>query len=82
MYDPAVGSWTSLDPLAEKYYNVSPYAYCHNNPIRYIDPDGKNPIYNTSGKYLGYTNEGFTGQIYVYYGMETVNFQDYSIFFI
>ena len=29
-----------MDPLCEKYYDVSPYAYCANNPVRYIDPDG------------------------------------------
>jgi RHS repeat-associated protein len=28
------------DPLAEKYYSVSSYAYCNNNPMRYIDPTG------------------------------------------
>jgi RHS repeat-associated protein len=40
-YDVAgVPMWTSVDPLAEKYYNVSPYAYCHNNPINRIDIDG------------------------------------------
>jgi RHS repeat-associated protein len=33
--------WTAIDPLAEKYYGVSPYAYCGNNPIIYIDPNGK-----------------------------------------
>ncbi len=32
--------WGSVDPLAEKYYSISPYAYCANNPIRYIDPTG------------------------------------------
>ena len=43
-YDVAgVPMWTSVDPLAEKYYNVSPYAYCLNNPIRLIDPDGMAP---------------------------------------
>jgi hypothetical protein len=31
----------SIDPLAEKYYNLSPYAYCANNPLRYVDPDGR-----------------------------------------
>ena len=29
------------DPLAEKYPNISPYAYCANNPIKYVDPDGR-----------------------------------------
>ena len=28
------------DPLAEKYYNISPYAYCANNPVNFVDPDG------------------------------------------
>ena len=41
-YDVAgVPMWTSVDPLAEKYYNVSPYAYCAGNPVNMIDPDGR-----------------------------------------
>ena len=38
--DPAVGMFTSMDPLCEKYYNISPYSYCAGNPIRYVDPTG------------------------------------------
>ena len=30
-----------MDPLAEKYYTISPYAYCAGNPVKYIDPTGK-----------------------------------------
>jgi RHS repeat-associated protein len=41
MYDVTLGHWTTVDPLCEKYYNVSPYAYCGNNPVNRIDPDGK-----------------------------------------
>ncbi len=33
--------FTTMDPLCEKYYATSPYAYCNNNPVKYIDPDGK-----------------------------------------
>ena len=41
LYDPAAAFWTSPDPLCEKYYNISPYAFCNNNPVTFIDPDGR-----------------------------------------
>jgi hypothetical protein len=31
----------SIDPVCEKYYWISPYAYCLNNPVRFIEPDGQ-----------------------------------------
>ncbi|MDH6355879.1 RHS repeat-associated protein [Dysgonomonas sp. PH5-45] len=40
-YDPAIGRFTSIDPMAEKYFGWSPYVYCKNNPLKYIDLDGK-----------------------------------------
>ena len=40
-YDPAIGSFTSMDPLAEKHYHINPYAYCAGNPVRYVDKDGR-----------------------------------------
>ena len=33
--------FTTIDPMAEKYYDISPYAYCGNNPILRIDDDGR-----------------------------------------
>lgn len=39
--DPAIPRFTSMDPLCEKYYSVSPYVYCNDNPVRFIDPSGK-----------------------------------------
>ena len=44
MYDPTLGRFTTMDPMAEKYYSVSPYAYCGNNPVNYIDIDGREVI--------------------------------------
>ena len=43
-YDPVVPSWHMVDPLAEKYYGISPYAYCANNPVMLVDPDGNSPL--------------------------------------
>ena len=44
-YDAAgVPMFTTIDPMAEKYYHLSPYAYCANNPIKYIDKDGEVPL--------------------------------------
>ena len=40
-YSSASGRWLAVDPLAEKHYNISPYVFCGNNPLNYIDPDGQ-----------------------------------------
>ena len=41
MYYAPIMRTTTMDPLAEKYYHISPYAWCGNNPIMYVDPDGR-----------------------------------------
>ncbi|MGM9753090.1 MAG: RHS repeat domain-containing protein [Candidatus Cryptobacteroides sp.] len=53
MYDPYQCRWLTPDPLAEKYYHLSPYSFCANNPINFIDPDGKYIKYkSTNGELI------------------------------
>ena len=40
-YEPRVSLWISTDPMQEKTSNITTYAYCINNPVAYIDHDGK-----------------------------------------
>lgn len=53
IYDPRLGRWLSLDPLMEKYPALSPYNFCANNPIIFIDVDGKDFILSTNYTYDG-----------------------------
>ena len=39
-YTPSSARWLSMDPLSEKYYGVSPYAFCNNDPVNFVDLDG------------------------------------------
>lgn len=51
---------TSIDPLCEKYYWISPYAYVANNPVKFIDPDGRDILiyYKDGTKMMGWSFNG------------------------
>ena len=46
IYDPRLGKWLSIDPLYMKYPSLSPYQYCANNPVFFVDRDGKKIFIN------------------------------------
>ncbi|MDH6310679.1 RHS repeat-associated protein [Dysgonomonas sp. PFB1-18] len=64
-YDPALGRFTTVDPHAEKYYNISPYAYAANNPINVIDPNGMDTVYVNHEGYMDYRKGGESDIIHI-----------------
>jgi hypothetical protein len=48
-YDPQIGRWHAIDMLASKYPGVSPYVFCFDNPIYYVDKDGLEPNKSQAG---------------------------------
>ena len=53
-YNSLLGRWDRMDPLCEKYYSISPYAYCANNPIMLTDPNGMDWLLVTGDKVYWY----------------------------
>ena len=67
MYDPYLVVWHGVDPLLEKYYPISPYAFCGNNPIKHIDANGMayTDYRNNKGELLFQTDDGLTDVVVI-----------------
>ncbi len=63
-YNPVTAHWDRVDPLAEKYYGISPYNYCGGNPVNAIDIDGMRINYYNSADHRWYTY--YNGYFYLY----------------
>ncbi len=52
------GLFLSVDPMADKYPNISPYAYCAWNPVKLVDQDGEDPVFLGLLEYYGKAKYG------------------------
>ena len=55
-YDPAIMRFTTIDPMCEKYYHLSPYVYCANNPVNAVDPTGMDWVKTPDNDYIWMDN--------------------------
>ena len=81
-YDPAIAQFTTVDPLCEKYYHISPYSYCGGNPINRVDPDGRAVVVlyeDLNGKNKSWVFQD-TGQKYIKFPKSKNNFGSVDIF--
>ena len=74
-YYPAICRTTTMDPLAEKYYSTSPYAWCGNNPIKNVDLDGKEWL-DIDGNQI---DEHSNIQAYIFYNSKEFGEQSYAM---
>jgi RHS repeat-associated protein len=62
-YDGRVSIWLGVDPMWEKYQGISTYAYCLNNPLKYVDPTGEIPTPIEGAIMAGHIYDGKKGDI-------------------
>lgn len=62
-----IPSWTTIDPMAERYYRTSPYTYCDSNPVNIVDPQGDSLFVQIGNQFFYYENGSFfdsNGEVY------------------
>ena len=73
--NPLTSMWYGVDPLTEKYPNVSAFVYCHDNPVVRVDPDGQDDYKMDREGYLQLwrrSNAKYTDRIYASNGKQNI----------
>ena len=60
-YNSALSIWLSVDPMSDKYPSTSPYAYCGNNPVKLVDPNGEDWFENEKTGDIYYARDYIKG---------------------
>ena len=72
-YDSLLGRTSTMDPKSEKYYSLSPYLWCAGNPVRFIDPSGKDiVVYDENGELIHHIKTDNINLVYKYLKLITV----------
>ena len=71
-YASTLPMWLSVDPLSDDYPNITPYAYCNWNPVKYVDP---------TGEWIAVTSNDDTGTSYTVVG-GSVDVEDCSVYVV
>ena len=78
-YNPQINRWGQIDPLAEKYYAWNGYNYVLGNPVKLIDPDGRNTAYyNEEGQLLHYSYDDLPNAVTVLQESNLKSFLTYT----
>ena len=66
-YNPVLARWDRMDPLCGLFQNVSAFAYCHDNPVNFIDFKG---LFDSQDEAIGYAYNHYTGLSNVHYAFD------------
>ena len=62
MYDPAIGRFTQIDPMADFFTGINPYSFAFDNPVLFGDPDGLGPLDWLKRLFRGHLGDGASRQ--------------------